>query len=560
MPRRIDANAARVAALCLIGGCYSGTERPGSDDATTSSGGESASEDASEDTGADAEPCAADEVVVPMRRLTHIEYARSIEALLGVDASPVIAEFPVEAEIEGFRNQADAQTLTFEHARQYQSAAEELVATAFADPQRLQQIVPCDTAQGEACLRTFVEAWTMRAFRRPLAAAEIDTLVALGSDLADPDDATSSFAIVAETVLQSPNFLFRVERGTPSEDDPGLLVLDGPSIAARMSFLLLLRPPDPWLLDAALAGELDDAQGRTAIAIDLLADPDSAAARASFAEQWLQLSRISGAAVSPELYPEYSEQLATSARSELEWLARRALRSGGDVRTLLTTREGWVDAGLAAIYGVPAPTNGFATVSFAPDTQRGGLFGTVGFALATTAYLETSVVQRGLFVRRNVMCFEIPDPPPDVDTSPRPGEAPLDASDRRLEDPACASCHQPIDLVGRGLEMYDPIGRLRDQYADGTALPGDGQLVDTSTPFSGGAELADVIAAEGSLPDCVAQKLFRFAMARPDAASDECVIAAITTALEEADGDFDAAMLAVVAQPAFGQRRVEETE
>lgn len=560
MLRGIDATAASVAALCLLGGCYGGTEPTGSAEPTTTSG--AASEDASGSeggTGADAEPCA-DEIVVPMRRLTHIEYARSIEVLLGVDASPVIAQFPAEAEIEGFRNQADAQTLTFEHARQYQRAAEEVVATAFADPQRVQELVPCDTAQGEACLRTFAEEWGMRAFRRPLAATEIDALVAVGSELADPDDATSSFAVVAETVLQSPNFLFRVERGTPSADDPGLLVLDGPSIAARLSFLLLLRPPDAQLLDAALADELDDEEGRTAIAIELLADPDSDAARASFAEQWLQLSRTSGAAVSPELFPEYSEELATSARSELEWLARRALGSGGDVRTLVTTREGYVDAGLAAIYGVPAPASGFATVSFDADSQRGGLLGTVGFALATTNYLETSVVQRGLFVRRNVMCIEIPDPPPDVDTSPRPGEAPLEASDRRLQDPTCAACHQPIDLVGRGLEMYDPIGRLRDRYADGTALPSDGELGETSTAFSGAVELAALIAADGSLPDCVAHKLFRFAMARPGAASDACSIDAIATALAEADGDFDAAMVAVVAQPGFRHRRVEETE
>jgi hypothetical protein len=547
-----------VATLCALTGCYSGTEPPGSAEPTggDASEGGSASEDG---TGADAEPCA-DEVAVPMRRLTHIEYARSIEVLLGVDAAPVIAQFPVEAEIDGFRNQTDAQTLTFEHARQYQRAAEELVATAFADPQRVEQIVPCDTAQGEACLRQFVEAWATRAFRRPVAAAEIDELVAIGNELADPDDAASSFAVVAETVLQSPEFLFRVERGTPSDDDPGVLVLDGPSIATRLSFLLLLRPPDSSLLDAALAGELDDAEGRTAVAVELLADPDSDAARASFAEQWLQLSRTSGAAVSPELFPQYSAQLAASARSELEWLAGRALASGGDVRTLLTTREGWVDAELAAIYGVPAPASGFATVTFEADSQRGGLLGTVGFALATTGYQETSVVQRGLFVRRNVMCTEIPDPPPDVDTTPLPDEVPLEASDRRLEDPTCATCHRPIDLVGRGLEMYDPIGRLRDSYADGTALPDDGELTDTATRFSGAAELAALIAAEGSLPDCVAHKLFRFAMARPDAASDACTVDAIATALEEADGDFDAAMLAVVAQPTFGQRRVEEAE
>jgi hypothetical protein len=560
MLRGIDANAASVAALCLLGGCYTGSEPPGSAEPTTTSGGDAtASEDSEGGTGADAEACA-DEIVVPMRRLTHTEYARSIEVLLSLDASPVIAQFPVEAEIEGFRNQADAQTLTFEHARQYQSAAEGLVATAFADPQRVQEIVPCETGEGDACLRTFAEEWAMRAWRRPLAATEIDALVALGSELADPDDVMSSFAVVAETVLQSPHFLFRVERGTPSDDDPGLLVLDGPSIAARLSFLLLLRPPDPWLLDAALAGELDDEQGRTAIAIELLADPDSSAARASFAEQWLQLSRVDGAAVSPELFPEYSEQLATSARAELEWLAGRALASGGDVRTLVTTREGRVDAGLAAIYGVPAPASGFETVSFESDSRRGGLLGTVGFALATTNYLETSVVQRGLFVRRNVMCIEIPDPPPDVDTSPRPGEAPLEASDRRLQDPTCAACHQPIDLVGRGLEMYDPIGRLRDRYADGTALPSDAELVEASMPFSGAVELAALIAADGSLSDCVAHKLFRFAMARQRAASDQCTIDAIATALEEADGDFDAAMLAVVAQPAFGHRRVEEAE
>ena len=70
-------------------------------------------------------------------------------------------------------------------------------------------------ASEEACARTIVEDLAARAYRRPLQAGEADELLALYG--VGREDATfaAGIATVIEAVLQSPDFLYRVEWGAP---------------------------------------------------------------------------------------------------------------------------------------------------------------------------------------------------------------------------------------------------------------------------------------------------------------------------------------------------------
>ena len=61
--------------------------------------------------------------------------------------------------------------------------------------------------------------------------------------------------VVAAT-LQSPDFLFRVEIGTPAASNPSLRWLTDHELASRLAFFLTDRPPDDALLDAADAGDV----------------------------------------------------------------------------------------------------------------------------------------------------------------------------------------------------------------------------------------------------------------------------------------------------------------
>ena len=92
--------------------------------------------------------------------------------------------------------------------------------------------------------------------RRPLADEELDTLVTLSSGasavLGTFDDGLV-YGLAA--ILQSPNFLFRIELG---EDDPesGERRFSDYEMASRLSFFLWNTIPDETLMIAAEQGEL----------------------------------------------------------------------------------------------------------------------------------------------------------------------------------------------------------------------------------------------------------------------------------------------------------------
>src|SRR5262249_21168023 len=104
----------------------------------------------------------------PIRRMTRFEYDNTVRDLLGDDSAPAKG-FVVEEESLGFDNQATALGVTQLLAEEYMQAAEELAATAVANPSKLLgACVPAD--QGEdACGRSFIAAFGKRAFRRPIA-------------------------------------------------------------------------------------------------------------------------------------------------------------------------------------------------------------------------------------------------------------------------------------------------------------------------------------------------------------------------------------------------------
>src|SRR5213075_2349778 len=82
----------------------------------------------------------------------------------------------------------------------------------------------------------------------------------------------------------------------------------------------------------------------------------------------------------------------------------------GRVQSLLTTHAGFVDAGLAALYGVRAPAAGFGRVDLDP-AQRTGVLSRAGILTAHTFADGSAPIHRGLFVRDRLLCAPPPNPP-----------------------------------------------------------------------------------------------------------------------------------------------------
>src|SRR4030095_15252690 len=81
-----------------------------------------------------------------------------------------------------------------------------------------------------------------------------------------------------------------------------------------------------------------------------------------------------------------------------------------------TAEYSFLNADLAGVYGVPAPSGEFERVTFPAAAHRAGLLGHASFLSAKAAPVEPSPTARGIFVREQLLCQHVPNPPPGVNT------------------------------------------------------------------------------------------------------------------------------------------------
>ena len=156
------------------------------------------------------------------------------------------------------------------------------------------------------------------------------------------------------------------------------------------------------------------------------------------------------------------------------------------------------------------------------------LLGMAGVLTATSHPLRTSPVLRGKWVLEQLLGDRVPPPPPNVPQLPE-DEKHLDGLTLRQrleahrENPECASCHARMDPIGFGLENYDPIGRWRTEQG-GLPLDAKGTLP-SGEEFEGPQGLkAILLARKGEVARNLASKLLGYALGRPLAKFDACVV------------------------------------
>ncbi len=367
-------------------------------------------------------------------------------------------------------------------------------------------------------------------------------------------DANEGLKLILQAFLQSPFFLYRVERGisTPAgESDPaGYKRLSGFEVAARLSYLLWVTTPDDALLDKAEQGILDKPEGIQAVAQDMLNDPRSSAALNNFTEQWLLLGALNTV---QRASGSYDQTLATSMRAELDRLLKQYLWTpNANFLDLYTFKSTQVDRTLATIYDVPAPNGtSLSTVDFTNNPNRGGFFSTAGFLTLSNRSPYVSNIQRGVYMRKIILCSPPPAPPPGIaPTMPMDGESATDAETRHTSDPVCANCHKLIDPVGYGLERYDVFGKLA---TNGGAATKTGTFDGLATPnFNGGFELGQRIRESDLATTCVTQKFVDWATG---GAYDDNQLRTTLTAFKQSNNSFVKLVTAYIQDQTFRYRK-----
>jgi hypothetical protein len=503
-----------------------------------------------------------------LRRLTHSEYNNTVRDLLG-DYSRPADRFPPEDFVNGFRNQLRTQGMPPLLTEAYGAAAEKLALNAFRAGD-VNGLVPCkpSSARDVTCRDQFVRSFGLRAFRRPLDDGEFARYVTLFDSQASHGKTSGRFLdgarVVVEAMLQSPKFLFHVEGGAGGR-------FSEYEIASRLSYFLWETMPDRQLFDAAAKGELRSADGLDRVARRMLRHPLARQAVDEFFAEWLRFDRTLGSVKDRRRYPEFTPELAAMMVQETRLLLGNLVWNDGNFMEAFTADYSFLNSDLAAVYGVPPPAGEFERMKFPAASRRAGLLGQASFLTSNAGPVETSPTARGIFIREQLLCQHIPNPPPGVNTQvPEPSaERPLLRRQRmqaHVENPTCASCHRLMDPIGFGLENYDAIGRWRDSEViefesarrgsppKTVELPIDakGEIAGlTNAAFAEPKQIGRLLADSRACQECVVKQAFRYAFGRLETPADRETIRKAFDVFRDSGFKFKELLVALVRSPQF---------
>jgi hypothetical protein len=297
------------------------------------------------------------------------------------------------------------------------------------------------------------------AFRRPVAASEVDHYLQVFDRAATSGDFASALKGTLQAVLCSPHFLYL--HGPPGP-------LDQHSLAARLSYFLWNGPPDAALTDLAKAATIHDPIVLKDQVERMLDDPKALQFKEKFTAQWLDLRLINATTPDPELYPEFDELLEWSSVQETRRFFNELLQNNFSVRNFVKSDFVMLNDRLAEHYGISG-VDGIAIrrVQIEPGSARSGLLGQASILKVTANGTTTSPILRGVWVMDRLVGEPPPPPPagiPALEPDIRGASTIREQLAKHREDSSCAACHAKIDPAGFALECFDVIGGFRERY------------------------------------------------------------------------------------------------
>ncbi len=351
--------------------------------------------------------------------------------------------------------------------------------------------------QGERNMhpRVRLERFMNDAFRRPATRKEVDRFYSVfraaeGRGESSPD----AMRIAVQSVLSSPQFLFRIE--ADSESDAPIRDLNDFELASRLSYFLWASQPDAALFAAANRGRLGEPGELEVQAERMLRDPKVRELCETFAVQWLRLDQIYATKPDRELFEAFyrdrleEDTLHDDMILEAALLFETILVEDRSILELIDADYSWLNNHLLDVYGfknmekallASAPERLKESAGITnrsnyslwhrtplPDKTRGGVVTMGGPLTLTSTPLRTSPIKRGGWILESI--FNRPPPEPAMAFVLEEAEEADDREPKTLREKfemhrandACYTCHNRIDPLGFALEAFDPIGRTRE--------------------------------------------------------------------------------------------------
>lgn len=421
----------------------------------------------------------------------------------------------------------------------------------------------------EEYLRSVLEPFAERAFRRPLLEKEIHSLVSLSLDHISENGNQVLAPVYAvhfgvRRILTSPEFLYlknRPDRWSEYE------------LASRLSYFLWSSPPSEELLALAAQERLSDPVQIKSQVSRMIADAKSDQFIKHFAGQWLETRRTENLMVCDVRY-EWNELMRNGFVRSTERFLGEILRENLPISTFIDSDFIYANEPMLQSWGLPVETSTarheanfrhymaypelkrFQVSELASDSSsrvgvRGGILGLPSVLAATGDGVESSPILRGVWVLDNVFGIPVPPPPantPAIDVDISQANSVREILDAHKANESCNKCHRSIDPIGLALENYDAIGGWRTAYQETyqaqdsevekdseSNLPREKPLlalpVDTAGELPDGVELSGprdikeyLLANRELFTRCLATKLFEYGTGREPTLGDRRVI------------------------------------
>jgi len=467
----------------------------------------------------------------------------------------------------------DADQMTAPAWKVYQDLGEKIAAQVMGGANK-SKFINCDPAAA-GCLKTTVETFGRKAFRRALSAEEIDAFMSLNSTTPAGTPAQLAEAIL-NAFLISPSFLLIPEVG--SEPDPSVptpiagtaaFKLSPQEVAARLSFLLWGSIPDDALNAAADSNQLATkdqilAQATRMIAVREKTGPFISA----FHDDWVQQNNSSAhwfkGKHDTKVYPDYSDAQQLANKAELDKFFEEVAYSNGSFKDLLLSNVAFVNKDNAVVYGLDPSKYGAQLTKVTLDSAanpRPGFLTRAGFLGSYAGYSVTSPILRGSFMAVWLLSIKVPAPDPSFAMTTITGtfktQREYVEALTQVNQP-CKGCHEVFNPLGFVMENYDGIGKWQSK----DALGGD---IDASATVNFGnglapqqitspVDLMKAIAAAPKAQELYAQAWVAFATGRQPNGNDKCTVDVLKSKLA-ADGYSILALLGDLTQTdAFSSR------
>jgi hypothetical protein len=492
------------------------------------------------------EPAARGTASTSFRRLTRQEIENTLADFLG---SQIYNQASIQQAIAGIPEETPGDMVasfsnahSFLHVQAYLSLADSVGTIVAGNSTFLSQVFGNACAQNPTvnCAQAFLNGEGARLMRRVPPSETQDTLLNLFRNSGGKE----GLGAMLGGLILSPQFMFHLELGQDEGSVNGKRRLTKFEVASRLSYALTGSLPDSELFAAAKADQLTSLTLLKTHADRLLKSPGAQRRVLNLMDSWLETYRAAdpNGTIATKQYNFSSAKLADEARQELhDFLTYMIFNQNSSLPQLMLAKIGFPKSQrMASVFGsqisngnpVDLP-NGHAGILIRPSSLM-------------TSKLNSSPILRGVYVRKRLLCDDIPSPNFAIVQSRLDDIGVLDPkeltnrqiAEQATSSAACTGCHSVINPLGFALERYDAFGMKRTMekvfnesgeliatHEINTIVESPQVTTNDDSSIANADALNIAIAGSDKFRACATEKIFNFYPLRGIASADSCSLA-----------------------------------